>query len=72
MNQELFYKSEGVRDCVKWLEKKIKEDRKYYKEFYGSSDDFYYLKTRVDSLIEVKISLEKYMKKLKHKANEEE
>lgn len=52
MNRELFYKSEGVRDCVKWLEKEIKSGK--------------YL-----TPASIKISLEKYMKKLIHEANGE-
>jgi len=51
MNRELFYKSEGVRDCVKWLEKENKSDK--------------YL-----TPVSIKISLEKYMKKLNHEASE--
>ena len=52
MNRELFYKSEGVRDCVKWLEKEIKAGK--------------YLTS-----VNIKIGLEKYMRKLKHQAEAE-
>jgi hypothetical protein len=47
MSEELLYKSEGVKDCVKWLEKEIKSGKSL-------------------TAIDIKISLEKYMKKLKH------
>ena len=52
MNREKFYKSEGVRDCVKWLEKEIKSGK--------------YL-----SPASIKVSLDKYMRKLAHEAKEE-
>lgn len=70
--QHLLVKSEGVKDCVKWIEKRIKEKQKYLKE-----QDWYYIpeaeleyKAAINELISVKISLEKYAKKLKHIANE--
>lgn len=74
MNQELYYKSEGVRDCVKWLIKRIKEKQKYLND-----NDWYYmpearkeLECAISELISVKISLEKYMKKLIHQSKEED
>lgn len=67
MNKEKFYKSEGVRDCVKWLEKKIKEAQQEREEF---TDDYGYLATQINTMIKIKISLEKYMKKLRHEAEE--
>lgn len=74
MNQELHYKSEGVRDCVKWIIKRIKEKQKYLND-----NDWYYipearkeLECAISELISVKISLEKYMKKLIHQSKEED
>ncbi len=68
----LLAKSDGVKDCVKWIEKRIKAKKKHLKE-----EDWYYIphaelgcKAEIDELISVKISLEKYAKKLKHEANE--
>ena len=69
MNKEKFYKSEGVRDCVKWLEKKIKEAQQEREEF---TDDYGYLATQINTMIKIKISLEKYMKKLRHEAEEDD
>lgn len=73
MNNELYYKSEGVRDCVKWVIKRIKEKQKYL-----NNNDWYYipeakmeLEYAIKELISVKISLEKYMKKLIHQSKEE-
>ncbi len=69
----LMAKSDGVKDCVKWIEKRIKVK----KEILEETDWFYVPDTRIEckaeieELISVKISLEKYAKKLKHMANEE-
>ena len=70
----LLSKAEGVKDCVKWVEKRIKEKQKHLKE-----TDWYYileaereLKAQIGELIAVKISLEKYAKKLKYMAEEME
>jgi len=65
MNRDLFYKSEGVKDCVKWLEKKIKETK------VNSNNNYFEPNSNINTMISIKISLEKYMKKLKHEANEE-
>jgi len=67
MNRELFYKSEGVNDCVKWLTKEIKSAQEQQNNFYYSSIDY---NERINTMIRIKISLEKYAKKLKHQANE--
>lgn len=83
--EQLLCKAEGVKDCVKWLEKEIKETLKtvqnnqaQYQHFGGFDDcgDFYKneytsSKTRLETMIHVKISLEKYAKKLRHQANGE-
>jgi len=61
MNRELFYKSEGVRGCVKWLEKEIKIEKQAFGRAYGRD---------INTMINIKISLEKYMKKLLHQADE--
>ena len=67
MNRELFYKSEGVNDRVKWLTKEIKSAQEQQNNFYYSSIDY---NERINTMIRIKISLEKYAKKLKHQANE--
>jgi len=67
MNRELLYKSEGVNDCVKWLNKEIKSAQEQQNNFYYSSIDY---NERINTMIRIKISLEKYAKKLKHQANE--
>lgn len=60
----LFAKAEGVHDMVKFLEKKIREfDETHDKNlFYDSIERA--------TLISIKISAEKYEKKLKHQAQE--
>ncbi|MDD4779155.1 MAG: hypothetical protein PHT02_00930 [Tissierellia bacterium] len=80
--EQLIMKSEGVRDCAKWIEKKIKEEKKQLekeeKEYLGyifDEKDFYKRmvderKARIEVLIESKISLEKYMKLLMHMSEE--
>ena len=67
MNRELFYKSEGVNDCVKWLTKEIKSAQEQQNNFYYSSIDY---NERINTMIRIKISLEKYAKKLKHQSEE--
>jgi len=67
MNKELLYKSEGVNDCVKWLTKEIKSTQEQQNNFYYSNIDY---NERINTMIKIKISLEKYAKKLKHQANE--
>jgi len=82
--EQLLMKSEGVKDCVKWLEKKLKEekkelevDNKNYATWGMFSDcgpsyenDVIERKARMESLVEAKVSLEKYMRKLRHMVNE--
>lgn len=60
LNQKdyLLAKSDGVKDCVKWLEKGMKE-----RKAVGDG---------VGDLLEIKISLDKYRKKLRYQANEAE
>lgn len=82
--EQLLMKSEGVKDCVKWLEKKLKEEKEYLKDDeknyanFGMFDDcgpsyrqnLIEREARIESLVEVKVSLEKYMRKLRHMADE--
>lgn len=61
----LLSKSDGVKDCVKYIEKIIKQKNS------SIDEDFYSCDYKViNELVELKISLEKYSKKLKHQANE--
>lgn len=53
----LLAKSDGVKDCVKFIEKEIKEKRK--------TSDY-------ADPVELKVSLDKYRKKLRYQANEAE
>lgn len=82
--EKLLAQSEAVKDCAKHLERKIKREQKYLEHeqqdarHFGIFEDcgqFYVDKvkereTRIKTLIEEKISLEKYAKKLKHQAEE--
>ena len=76
-------KSEGVKDVVKWLEGEIKKakvnheqaikDRKNF-GMYEDCGEYYHqneavAKAVLDGLVRVKISTEKYAKKLKHEEN---
>ena len=82
--EQLLMKSNGVKDCVKWIEKKLKDEKEQLKydedmwNSYGMFEDcgesykvaVYERKARMEALVETKISLQKYMKKLKHMAEE--
>lgn len=82
--EKLLAQSEAVKDCAKHIERKIKQEQKYLEyekkdaRNFGMFEDcgqFYVDKvtereTRIKTLIEEKISLEKYAKKLKHQAEE--
>jgi len=82
--EQLLIKSEGVKDCVKWLKDKLKEEKeslKYNEKMlsqFGMFDDcgpsyrndVVVRIARMESLVEAKIGLEKYMKKLRHMAEE--
>ncbi len=71
-------KSEGVRDVFLWLKEECKQAKKeleYCKEqrkgcHYNMMDwyenDIKIAEAKLDELVRVKISTEKYMKKLKH------
>ena len=69
MNQydKLLAKAEGVHDIVKFLKDKIKEWDKNYEPL--NFDDSPAMEER-DTLVSLKISIEKYEKKLKHQAQE--
>jgi Arc/MetJ-type ribon-helix-helix transcriptional regulator len=76
--------SDGVKDCVKFIIKQIKEEKKNLEQelkdeqqmgHFSDCGDFYReqvleRKTRIDTMIEMKIKLEKYSKKLKQMSNE--
>ena len=77
-------KSEGVKDIVKWLEGQINEQKAEIERaerenrsygMYEDCGDFYREKlvearTKLNTLVSVKISTEKYMKKLRHEEAE--
>lgn len=61
--------SKAVKDCAKWLNKRIKEKQKEAK----SSWDMYHsaeLNAVIREMVSIKAGLEKHSKKLKHMANE--
>lgn len=76
-------KSEGVKDVVKWLEKEIKKAKEDYDQaikdrknfgMYEDCGEYYHqneavAKAVLDKLVSVKISTEKYAKKLNHQEN---
>ena len=71
-SEQLLYKSEGVKDCVKWIEKRIKEEQKFNDSIdrYYNPESWNERNHAIKEMISIKISLEKYAKKLKHEANE--
>ncbi len=76
-------KSEGVKDVVEWLEGRIKsakvnyeqaiEDRKNFGMYEDCGECYHQneavAKAVLDELVSIKISTEKYAKKLKHEEN---
>lgn len=54
-------KSDGVEDILKWLEEKCKEAK-----IDSVQMDVERAETRLATLVEIKIGVEKYMKKLRH------
>lgn len=84
--EKLLAQSEAIKNCVKHLKEKIKKEQQSLKieeaeySHFRSFDDCgdYYeskvkeRKTRIEILMEEKISLEKYSKKLRHMAEEAE
>lgn len=73
-------KSEGVKDVVKWLEEKCKQAKLEVERAKKAKNSFFidneygnYLDTeyfiaeaKLNQLVSIKISTEKYMKKLQH------
>lgn len=80
----LLAKSDGVKDCVKHLIKEIKKEKKHllydqkmksqFGHFSDCGDSYCRAvderNTRISVLVQQKISLEKYSKKLKHMSKE--
>ena len=68
-------KSDGVKDVFKWMEQKCKDQKKVVDELEdlcrGSwrflyEDDLSRAKERLQIYVDIKIGVEKYMKKLRH------
>ena len=70
-------KSDGVKDVFKWLEQKCKEQKREVDRLedlchgswgflYRDSDDIIKAKERLQAYVDIKIGVEKYMKKLRH------
>lgn len=71
-------KSEGVRDVLKWVKMKCKQQKACIECLEnGKRDGSFFMdkyidsyieeeKIRLETLVEVKISIEKYLKKLKY------
>lgn len=64
----LLDKSEGVKDCVKFIENRLKEINKEIEARDYYDDPLINVRSE---LVNIKISLEKYSKKLKHQYKEE-
>ena len=70
-------KSDGVKDVFKWLEQKCKEQKKVVDEWeeqcrgawgfmYRDGEEVLRAKERLQAYVDIKIGVEKYMKKLRH------
>ena len=70
-------KSDGVKDVFKWLEQKCKEQKKEVDRLeemcrgpwgflYRDGDELIKAQERLQAYVDIKIGVEKYMKKLKH------
>ena len=70
MGKELLYKAEGVKDCVKWLIEQIKLEQEQQNRSLFWYDDTTDYNERINTMINIKIGLEKYAKKLKHQLEE--
>jgi hypothetical protein len=82
--EQLLMKAEGVKDCMKWIEEQIKNEKIHLKNEEKLVKDFGWFedcgesyrnqvmvrKERISAMVGLKIGTEKYMRKLKHKANE--
>ena len=64
MDKELLYKAEGV----KWLIKQIKLEQEQQNRSLFWYDDTTDYNERINTMINIKIGLEKYAKKLKHQS----
>ena len=68
-------KADGVSDIVKWLKaemKTLKKDLDKHQPFdyiYNRDYDMLFEKERMETLVSIKASTEKYMKKLRHDAD---
>lgn len=67
--EEILIKSEGVKDCVKWVEKILKETKK---ELDDCGDWEYHsiIQSRLEGQLKIKVGLERYLKKLRYEADE--
>ncbi|EJW13923.1 hypothetical protein M5X05_26515 [Paenibacillus alvei] len=65
LREQYLAESKSVKDCVKWLNKRIKEKKENVSYDYYSPDN-----AIIEEMVNIKIGLEKYAKKLKHMANE--
>ena len=70
-------KSDGVQDVFKWLEQKCKDQKKVVNKLedlchgpwgflYRDSEELLVAKERLQAYVDIKIGVEKYMKKLRH------
>lgn len=70
-------KSDGVQDVFKWLEQKCKDQKKVVDELedlchgswgflYRNGEELPLAKERLQAYVDIKIGVEKYMKKLRH------
>lgn len=79
----IFKQSDVVRDVFKWLDnkckiqkdnlEKVKQQKKKGQFIYFNNNGESYIKeeeVRLETLVGVKISVEKYMRKLRHQENE--
>lgn len=62
----LLAKADGVQDCVKWLKREIKKEQSQDDGSFFTGAD----KSKINEYTDVKVSLEKYAKKLRHQARE--
>lgn len=79
----IFEQSDVVRSVFKWLDKKCKNQKKQLDHIIQQQKNGYFMyfddngrsdikeeEIRLEALVDVKISIEKYMRKLKHQENE--
>lgn len=72
MREQFLAESKGVKDCVKWLNKRIKEKKTIIEERSWPVFDAELSegKAVIAEMVSIKIGLEKYAKQLKHMADE--